>query len=635
MTIKSFASILMLMLCAVVSSQTKYSSLTIPDGLRENVNAVVRESNLNVTLRSSNEMHVVKKRTITVLNKEGDDNIDAVEYYDDNKKIITFQATVFDAYGKQIKKFKKKDFKDVSAVAGGTLYSDSRAKYLEYTPIGYPYTIEVICESVDKNTAFIDSFYPVNDYYLSVENSTYSIKFPTDISVRTKENNFEDVTLEKVVLDGFLSFKVKNIKAFKPEDYSPSFSAMAPRVLVASNQFTLEGVPGHVESWEDFGKWMYHDLIKDTQDLPASTLAEIKSLVKQDASDIEKAKVVYQYVQDKVRYISVQVGIGGWKPFNVSKVDELGYGDCKALTNYTMALLKAVGVESHFTILYARSSQRSLENDFASMQGNHAILNIPQEDGEDIWLECTSQKLPFGFIGDFTDDRDVLVITPEGGKIAHTKKYKVEESLQTIEGSCKISNQGDIQVEAKVVSQGIQYDDKYVLETETERDLDTHYKEHWGYINGLSLDDMKIENDRDNIKFIESVRFNAPNYAKIVGERMLVTVNALNRNKNIPDRYRNRRLPLQVKRGFRDVDSVKITLPENFKIESQPENVLIENKYGVYKMELEVVDDSTIIYNREFTINDGNFQKEDYSGFRSFFKEVSKKDNAKIALIKK
>ncbi|TWO33381.1 DUF3857 domain-containing protein [Seonamhaeicola sediminis] len=632
MRVKLFTSFLLVTLS--VFSQNNIS-LTIPNNLKENANAVIREHSIDVTLRSSSDMHVVQKRVVTVLNKQGNDHIDAYLYYDDNKRIISLEAIVFDAFGRQIKKIKKKDFKDVSAVDGGTLYSDSRVKYLEYTPISYPYTIEISCEYVDKNTAFIESFYPLNDYYLSVQKSSYSLSFPSDIKVRTKKRNFENVNLEEVVLENYLSFKVKDIEAIKPEDFSPSLSAIAPRVLVASNEFTLEGVSAHVENWEDFGKWMYHDLIKDTQDLPQSTLKEIKSLVNGAKSDLEKAKIVYQYVQDKVRYISVQVGIGGWKPFNVSKVDELGYGDCKALTNYTMALLKAVGIDSHFTVLYARSSQRSMENDFASMQGNHAILNIPQENGEDIWLECTSQKLPFGFIGDFTDDRDVLVITPEGGKIEHTKKYKVDESLQSIKGVCNISNEGAIKAKVTVISKGIQYDDKYLLETETSRDLDMHYKEHWGYINGLSIDDMEIINDRDNIEFIENISFNALNYSKIVGDRMLLTLNALNRNRHIPDRYRSRKLPLQIKRGFKDIDSVEIKLPSDYKIESKPENVLIENKYGSYKMELNIKDENTLVYNREFIITDGYFPKEDYEGFRDFYKEVSKQDNAKIALIKK
>ena len=405
--------------------------------------------------------------------------------------------------------------------------------------------------------------------------------------------------------------------------------------MVAANEFTYEGVYAEAENWNDFGKWVYFDLIESTIDLPESTAVYIQDLVKDEKTDIGKAKKIYQYVQDKVRYISVQVGIGGWKPFNASEVDRLGYGDCKGLTNYTMSLLKAVGVNSNFTLLFAGNSQRDIEKDFTIMQANHAILSIPQENKEDIWLECTSQKLPFGFIGDFTDNRDVLVITPQGGQIKHTKKYTTEENTQVIKANYKVFDDGTIDVNATLKSKGIQYDDKYRLETETERDLDKHYKNRWGYINDISIDEISIVNDKDSIVFNETVSFKAINYSKLIANKMLLTVNALNRNTHIPDRYRNRKLPLKIKRGFKDIDEVEITLPQNYKVESLPNKKTIENKFGSYKSEVIVKDENTLVYKREFVVNDGEFPKEDYSSFRDFYKEVSKQDTAKVALIKK
>ncbi|KAA5826316.1 DUF3857 domain-containing protein [Algibacter amylolyticus] len=616
------------------SQENLLTSFTIRPNLSKNANAVVRSSHVQIDLKSSSEMHILEKTIVTVLNKEGDDAINTYVHYDNNVNIKDLEVLVYNDFGSEIKKIKKKDFKDVSAVDGGTLYSDSRVKYLDYTPIGYPYTMVFTSEVVSTTTAFIQSFMPVNNYFLSVEKSSYQINFPTDLTIRSKEKNFLDFDLEKEELDGSISYNVKNIEAIKPESYAPAFFNMAPKILVTSNQFNLEGVQSHVENWNDFGKWMYHDLIKTTHDLPASTITMIQELVKDEPDDIAKAKKIYKYVQDKVRYISVQVGIGGWKPFNASEVDRLGYGDCKALTNYTMTLLKAVGIESNYTVVYAGDSQRDLEKDFAAMQGNHAILNIPTAQ-DDIWLECTSQKLPFGFIGDFTDDRDVLVISPDGGEIKHTKKYKVEDNLQTIKGNYSISNDGTLEANAIINSKGIQYDDKYWVETETERDLDKYYKKRWRYINDMSINNMAIENNKKDIEFIEHVDFKAANYTKVIGNRMLLTINALNRNIHVPDRYRNRKFPLKVNRGFKDIDEVEVALPSEYKVEALPKSVLIENKFGYYKTEILVKDESKLVYKREFKINDGEFPKEDYSGFRDFYKTVLKQDNAKIALIKK
>jgi len=476
---------------------------------------------------------------------------------------------------------------------------------------------------------------PITDYFLSVENSFYSVSFPAEIPVRSKEKNLENLEVIKEALPSKISYTIKNIQAIKPEDYSPSLVDLAPKVLVASNKFSLEGFQTEVQDWSSFGKWVYNDLLQDTHDLPASTVAMVQNLVKDETNDSDKARKIYEYVQNKTRYISVQIGIGGWKPFKASEVDRLGYGDCKGLTNYTLALLQAVGINSNYTVLYAGDSQRNLESDFAAMQGNHAILNIPQENGEDIWLECTNQKLPFGFIGDFTDDRDVLVVTPEGGTIKHTKKYTTNENTQLIKGSYNVSNEGDIHVQVHVNSAGIQYDNKYWLETETPRDLDTHYKKRWKYVNGITIENMHIDNNKTANQFIEDVSFYATNYSKKVGDRMLLSVNALNRIIEIPDRYRDRKHPLKIKRGFKDVDEVEIKLPSDYKVESSPKNVLVENKFGYYKAEIETKDENTLVYKREFVVNDGEFPKEDYDAFREFYKEINKLDNSKIALIKK
>ncbi len=374
--------VFLFVLFATVSSFSQenfHTSLSIPVSLKQNANAVIRNQQTEILLKSSSDMEVTEKRIITILNKEGDKNVDAYVHYDNNVKIKDLEVLVYNQLGVQIKKIKKNDFKDISAVDGSTLYSDSRVKILEYTPISYPYTIEFNYVINTSNTAFIRSFIPVYDFFVSVENSSYSISFPSDLTIRTKEKNFENINLLKENLPNKISYSIKNIEAFKPEDYSPSIIDIVPIILVSSNKFSLEGVQSEVENWEQFGKWMYNDLIKDTHDLSVSTVSMIQNLVNDETNDIEKAKKIYQYVQDKVRYISVQVGIGGWKPFNASEVDKLGYGDCKALTNYTMSLLQAVGIKSNYTVVYSSSSQRSIENEFASMQGDHVILNIPSD----------------------------------------------------------------------------------------------------------------------------------------------------------------------------------------------------------------------------------------------------------------
>ena len=638
MVFKKFIGILFLFTSVSVFSQGNfYTSLTIPENLIENANAAIRSQDVVVTLNSPKSMSVVVKRIITVLNKRGNDDVNAYVHYDNNVKIKDLNVLVFDDFGQEIKKIKKNDFEDVSAVDGGTLYSDSRVKYLGYTPINYPYTIEFTYEIFTTNTAFIDSFAPLENYYVSVENSSYTLNYAEGISIRKKEKNFNDINLIKEEILGMQIYKVSGLEAMKPESHSPSFRNMAPVIFFAASEFNYEGVMAKADDWKSMGKWFNDNLLNGRSNVSETTKQHILESVKGIDSPFEKAKIVYQFVQDNTRYISVQVGIGGMQPIAADEVDKVKYGDCKGLTNYTKSLLDIVGVKSNYTRLFASSKERvDVDKEFVSFSGqtNHVILNIPMQDQEDIWLECTSQKLPFGFIGDFTDDGDVMVITPEGGEIKRTKKYSTEENSQIINGNFTVSDNGSILVKANVFSKGIQYDNKYWLESETPRDLDVYYKKRWKYINNLQIENIHINNNKDSIQFNEIIDFSATNYSKVIGNRMLLAVNILNRNAYIPDRYSERTLPLKINRGFKDVDVVEIKLPNSYKVESLPNLINIENKFGNYHAELIVKNESTLIYKRQFLVNDGEFPKDEYDSFRDFYKEVAKQDNLKIALIK-
>src|SRR5690606_3862327 len=198
--------------------------------------------------------------------------------------------------------------------------------------------------------------------------------YPSDLGFKYKNYNFAPNQLVETKSANSLTLSVENLPATKAEQYSPSFSQLVPYTLFGLEKFKLEGVEGDAASWQSFGKWMHDNLLVGTNALSDETKSTIRTLVGAEKDPIAKARIVYQYMQSKTRYVSIQLGIGGWKPMLAKDVDRLGYGDCKALTNYTKALLDAVGVQSHYAVIYGDEQKRSLNPDFVSMQGNHVIL---------------------------------------------------------------------------------------------------------------------------------------------------------------------------------------------------------------------------------------------------------------------
>ncbi|RXP57903.1 DUF3857 domain-containing protein [Lutibacter sp. HS1-25] len=616
---------------SLFSQDYSFEISKIPINLLNNANSVVLFEDTFVNVKSQNQMTIEVNTAVTVLNKLGDYNSHVYVHFDKNQKIKSIETYIYNASGKEINKVKSKEYEDVSAVDGGTLYGDSRMLYYKYTPISYPYTIQkkYVIETI--NTGFVPSWQPVDSYSTSVLSSSYQIKSSEGLAIRFKEKNFENYTIEKEVATNNLKYKVVNVEAIKREPYCPIFKDFTPYLLVGLNKFSLEGIDGEANNWAEFGKWRYDYLLNGNDEINDSAKSEVLNLVDGILDPIEKAKIIYKYVQDRTRYISVQEGIGGWMPIKANDVHRLGYGDCKGLSNYTKALLNAVGVEAYYTIIWAGDENRDVEEDFFSMQGNHIILNLPTNDG-DIWLECTNQKVPFGYLGDFTDDRNVLVIKPDGGIIKRTKIYEASENLQKSIGSYEVRGNGSIQAEVKIISKGTQYFDNLKSDGASDKELDVLFKDYFSHINNIKFSELQVINNKKEMAFEEEIAFEASNYAILNGNEMLVPINAFNRNFVIPKRVRERKLSFQISQGYLDVDEVDIKLPVSFDIEYVPENKTIESKFGKYIVEVSKVDEHTYLYKRTIQINEGEYPKEEYELYRNFRKEISKYDNSKIIL---
>ena len=618
----------------VQSQKNEYSTLLIADSLKENANAVVRLNQIDIIIASQRNMNINTTRVITVLNEKGLSAVDAAENYDKKTTVKEIEATIYDAFGKEIKKIKRKDFKDNSAAGGGTLFSDSRYVYLDYTPTQYPFTVLYLSKLETSTTAFIPQWYPLSNFFVSVEKSILNVSYPANLGFKKMEFNFSNFNINKSIDTATqLSYTATSIPVQKQEDYSPAYSTIFPKVMMGLELFHLEDVDGKAKTWKEFGQWYYDDILSGTTVLPIETKQKMKALIGDEKDPIKKAQMIYDYVQKKSRYVSIQVGIGGWKPMLAIDVDRLGYGDCKALTNYTKALLEAVDVPSYNTVLYGDSQKKDIESQFVSMQGNHMILAIPN--GTDYtWLECTSQDAPFGFQGTFTDDRDVLVIKPEGGEIVHTQKYIDKYNSQISSGNYSLNANGDLSGKIEIVSRGSQYSQKEPLENLQPLEKDEHYKQYWNTINNLKINNLSFSNDKTTVSFTEKVEISAVNYGNLLSGKMMFAINAYNQYTGSIKRIRNRKNPFEIQRGFADSDEITVALPTEFGIEFLPSNFELKSKFGEYKTEFIKKEDHTIIYKRSLFIKKGFYSNTEYDEYRLFIEKVSRNDNAKIIVTK-
>jgi hypothetical protein len=618
--------------CLSIFSQDSdlYKSSTVPAVLKQNANATVRYDHTQLEIQDFDRILVKTHRIVSIYNEYGERHHNAVEFYDDKTKIKELEARIYDASGNQIKRIKERDFADESAVDGGTLYSDNRVKYLNYTTPSYPYTVEFKSEIELRSTAFVPSWYPVDDFYLSVQHSEFQIINNSGIELRTKPERFEHFDISKKAP---LHYVAKNIPGIKYEVYNEGIKNIVPQFKSALVRFSMEGVEGQNNNWNDFGQWMYNKLLHGTTEIPESVVREVKALTDDLSTNKEKAKAIYKYMQEKTRYISVQVGIGGWKPTEANDVDRLGYSDCKGLTNYTRALLDAVAIPAYYTVVWGGDDIRNIDKSFSVTEGNHVILCVADEE-ENIFLECTSQTNPFGFTAGFTDDRDVLLITPNGGQITHTNVYNANDSQQITTSELILDETGSLKANLTRKYTGYQY----ALHSDAAYKLDKEHKmQHhsdWGYINALKISNLVVENDKDAVSIAEELDMTALNYASKSGARLIFQPNVFNRIETIPPRYAKRTLDFKIHRAYKDVDTYVFSLPEGYTLEAMNPSATIETVFGSYHYSLELLTNDKIKYHRTLTINKGLYNKQEYSKYRDFLKQVSKQDKTKIILLK-
>ena len=114
----------------------------------------------------------------------------------------------------------------------------------------------------------------------------------------------------------------------------------------------------------------------------------------------------------------------------------------------------------------------------------------------------------------------------------------------------------------------------------------------------------------------------------------MFAVNAFNQTGNVPQRYRNRKMPFEISMGFYDVDEITINLPAGFTIEAKPENMAIADKFGEYKAEYEIISPTQMRYKRSLLLNDGSYASGEYENYRLFMEKVARNDTAKVVLVK-
>ncbi len=602
---------------------------TVPDSLQENANEIViydRTEFEILDIANSRESHEYQA---IIVNKEASDRNIVHLSYDDFTTIKTARVTVTNLEGKELEDFKLKDFEDYSA-KGSSLASDNRSKYLKVVSKP-PYVVSVSYEYLHSGSLFYPTWVPQSDENQSIVSA--SLKIISD------KNTFRykgfGVAEPQQLENGIYEWKVTNLKPFEYQRYSPHFYAYAPIVYTAPNDFMMDNIAGNMSTWKNLGKWLY-ELMKDRNTLTEEELAEVKTMIPDEATDLDKIRLIYEYVQNSTRYVSIQLGIGGWKPFDSQFVHKKKYGDCKALSFYTKSLLEAIGIPAYYTIINAGPSKREPFEDFPASVFNHVIVTVPMPN-DTIWLECTSQTNQFGYLGTFTSDRKALMVTAEGGQLIHTKSYSVDENIQSTTTTIDVQEDGSASVSLHREYSGLEIGNNRfssaILKPEEEQ-LEWFYDRHnWGAAKVQELELTKPHSAPIPTGEMK-VKVDIAHYASNNANRLFVSPFTFTSIKWMTLKSKERAIDLVIRYPFTQKDTILLILPEKYAPENLPKATSISNDFGHYQLKVSPSAEGIELI-REFQLFQGSYTPEEYGDFRKFIKSVQKSDRQKLVMVDK
>lgn len=622
------------LLRAPLVAQENYAVDHINKDLLARASSVIRTMDMNIDIKNTDQFSYTVKQVITVLNENGNEDAAVRIWYNKSRQIRSIRGAVYDEFGRQTAKISEKSFSDISASDNNSLFLDSRLKVFKPNPHVYPYTLEITYEIRSKQTLNLPDWYPIGASGVSLESATLTVNSNADFPLRYKEVNYPG-SAEISEVDGVKTYhwEISNKRALKDEPYSPTPETFLTSIRLAPEHFSYEKVTGSFSNWEEYGKWMYEALLQGRNEIPPQTASHIRNLTANIDGPWEKAKAIYEFVQKKTRYVSIQVGIGGFQPFLASQVDQTGYGDCKALVNYTQGLLAVVGIPSDYVVVASGDKKKNAIPDFASInQFDHVILRIPFQ-SDTAWVDCTSKDNPFDYLGTFTDDRLAVACTENGGELVRTPRYLADNSKQIRTGRVTLNEEGAIKGEMVTESDGWQYDNRNFLIgeplSEQLKEVPKIYR-----IGNLTIANYTVDQQKNtNPKTVEKLSFTARNYGATNADLMFVPLNKVNQSP-LPPELRSRENDLYINRGYVDVDSIVYELPEGFTVERLPNEISLEHPFGFFSMELEQ-DGQELLYSRRIQINQGKYNREQYNELVNFFRQIAEADKSRFILKKK
>lgn len=583
----------------------------------EKTDAILLYSETNVTVLSADKIKTTVREAYKILRPNGREHGTVRVHFNPTRKIKSLHGWCIPTQGKDYE-VKDKDAVDLALSGGGELIDDTKYRVLSIPApdpgniIGYEYEVE-------ERPFFLQDMWYFQETD-PVRETHYSLQLPPGWEFHDYWLNHPEV---KATTTGnnLWQWTVSDVKEIRREPAMPPYTGIASQMIVTFFPPGGKAANGFA-AWDDMGKW-YFNLVGQRVEASPEIKQEVSKLTASSTTQLQKMQAIAQFVQRDIRYVAIELGIGGLQPHPAPEVFSHRFGDCKDKATLTRSMLNEIGVQSFHVVI--NNHRGAVTRDMPAHDGfNHVVTAIKLPDdlrdpslvavlqhpklGRLLFFDPTDEITPFGQIGGELQDNYALLVTPDGGELVGLPQQP--PAMNSIERTAKLTLDpgGTLKGNVKEVRLGDRaWSERYALmnvSTDADRikPIETLLSNSMSNFRITHASVANLQHTDQPFGF--DYTFESEHYAKNAGGLLLVRPRVLgNKAFGYLETKEPRKFPIEFEGPARDVDTFEIAIPSGYEVDDTPPPVDADFSFASYHSKTEVTG-GVIRYTRTFEVKE-------------------------------
>jgi transglutaminase-like putative cysteine protease len=603
-------------------------------------NAVVLLDETTVSVNSATEYVETNRRVVRILRPEGRDERSVGVQYRQDDKVLGLHAWSIDSAGHQYE-VKEKDFLD-HGFWGDNLYDDLRARAADVPGVDVGSVIAFEYSVRRKPWIAQDTWSVQSD--IPVKEARYILDLPSGWEYKSAWINATPQQPTQLSSNKW-QWTQRDIPGIEKEKLRPTIRALSGRMSVAF--FSPGAGMKTADSWEAIGNWD-NSLTNGRRTVTPEVADKVRQLTAGISGFDATIRAIANFIQTDIRYVAIEIGIGGVQPHYAADVFRNRYGDCKDMSTLMGAMLQAAGIRSYYVSVDTEHAVVDPKVPYPFF--NHSILAIelpPQptpyrsvvtaRNGKKYLIfDATNPYVPIGDLGGYLQGNAAMLATENGGEIITLPLLKPDSNRLERTGKFILGADGSLSgevVETRSGDNATSPRSRMIHSTESER---RQYIERFlgGFLNGAALQETTIDNLKELTKdLVLRYKLSSGKYAQTAGPLFLVRPRVLG-DKSIAIDWKDRKYSVEFDAPTYETDTYEIHLPDAYVVDDIPEPAQIDVGFASYKSKIEVAG-STVRYHREYVVLDPQIPLAKLGDLKRLEQEIGRDENASIVLKKK